>query len=75
MKKRRFRELERCWDMQEHANSENLVGICEDNLSARSEKVFEVDSSVAKSKRQLKLEKKLISKAALETELMRGGLR
>lgn len=69
-KKRTYRELERHWDLQENQNADSLLGVNED---ANSD--FGSSNSSSKNRRNIKLEKKLIGKAALETELIRCGRR
>lgn len=55
--------------------SESLIAISEENRSVRSDYAFNFDneSQGFKNRRRIKLEKKLIGRAALETEMIRGG--
>lgn len=68
-KKRTYRQLERHWDLQDNQNADSLLGVNEDSSSD-----FD-NSNSSKNRRNIKLEKKLICKAALETELIRCGRR
>jgi len=66
--------LERCWDLKiDDSKSESLIAISEENRSVRSDNInFEQSKGSFKNKRLIKLEKKLINRAAIETELARG---
>lgn len=57
--------------MKENKTTESLIGINEDH----SDNSAFSSSFNTKNRRLIKLEKKLINKAALETELIRGGRR
>jgi hypothetical protein len=62
LKKRRYRELDRCWDVED-SQSDTLIANftkTEESMSTKSTK---------SNKRSVKLEKKLISKVCLEVDL------
>ena len=76
LKRRRFRELESCWEIHENSKNKSLIAISEETRSVRSDNAFKFDENMSsgfKNRRAIKLEKKLISRAALETELIRCG--
>ena len=59
----------------DNTKSEDLIAISEENRSVKSEINFDSQSQGFKNRRRIKLEKKMINRAALETELIRIGRR
>jgi hypothetical protein len=58
LKKRRFRELNNCWNLED-GDSETLLAVCDEE--ARSTKS-------SSNKRRIKLQKKLLNKVCFEVD-------
>ena len=62
-KKRRYRELDRCWDLED-SQSDTLIA----NFT-KTEESLSTKTTKSNNKRSIKLEKKLISKVCWEVDL------
>ncbi len=65
LKKRRYRELDRCWDFVEGEDADTLRAISNAEGDLRS-------TRSSNNKRQLKLQKKVLNKVCLEVDLIKS---